>query len=384
MENSHSLIFLRFSDREKLRKMEEKFYRLALGRIHGIGPVRAKQLIEFFGNAREVFRATPRYLKELRGITQLQVDGILQFQEHGIIEQELQIIEQEGIEVIYFDDVDYPSRLKLCNDGPAVLFYKGDRKALTQRMLAVIGTRSHSAYGQRMVEELLASLKEYQRCIVSGLAFGIDILAHKHALKHELPTIGVLASGLDMVYPPEHKRMAHEMQRQGGLLTEYGWGTIPDKGNFPTRNRIVAGMADATIVVETGERGGSMITAELALSYNREVFCFPARVGDRKSEGCLQLIKQLKAQLVMSGQDIADNLGWTQKPEKPARQAMLFTNLHEDEQRIMDALMLQSPLELDALHSKIGLTMSQMSGALLNLEMQDMVRILPGKRVALR
>ncbi|HPI55396.1 MAG TPA: DNA-processing protein DprA, partial [Chitinophagaceae bacterium] len=330
------------------------------------------------------FNASPRHLKEMRGISQLQVDAILHFHEHKIIENELRILEDQDIELVYFDDDDYPARLKLCHDSPAVLFFKGHRKALSQRMVAIIGTRSHSHYGQRMVEELLESLKEYQPCIVSGLAFGIDILAHKNALKHELPTIGVLASGLDMVYPNEHHRIAMEMQRQGGLLTEYNWGTIPDKGNFPTRNRIVAGMADATIVIETGQRGGSMITAELALSYNREVFCFPGRVGDRRSEGCLQLIKQLKAQLVTSGQDIADSLGWSQKPVKAARQALLFTTLNEQEQRIVDELQQQSPLELDELLSKTDMTMSQLSGALLNLEMQDIVCVLPGKRVVLK
>ncbi|HPH33411.1 MAG TPA: DNA-processing protein DprA, partial [Chitinophagaceae bacterium] len=254
------------------------------------------------------------------------------------------------------------------------------------RMAAIIGTRSNTEYGRQQTEKIVEALAAAKVTIVSGLAYGIDAIAHKSSLKNEIPTIGVLAHGLDQVYPPAHNGMAKEMCRTGGgLLSEFRCGTKPDKHNFPSRNRIVAGMTDATIVIETGEKGGSIITAELANNYNRDVFALPGKVTDHKSAGCNNLIRSNKAALLTEPAQLIELMGWEEKTQKPGRasQRELFIELSPEERIIVDLLKEKETLPIDELNYLSGLSSSGVAGALLNLELQSVVLSLPGKQYRL-
>jgi DNA processing protein len=239
--------------------------------------------------------------------------------------------DKEGIEILFYKHASFPKRLVQCEDAPIILYYKGTANLNAQKMLAIIGTRKNTEYGRKITEDLLEKLKEHQPLIISGLAVGIDIIAHKAAIQQKLPTIGVLAHGLDRIYPTNHRGTAKEMVLNGGLLTEYISGTNPDKQNFPMRNRIVAGLADATIVIETDIKGGSMITANLANGYNREVLAYPGSIYSNASSGCHHLIKTLKANIITDANDIVELLNWdtTTKKVKPT-QRELFIELSDD------------------------------------------------------
>ena len=255
-------------------------------------------------------------------------------------------------------------------------------------MIAVIGTRNHTEYGKQITEKLVADLAELNITVVSGLAYGIDAIGHKAALKNNLPTVGVLAHGLDQVYPPQHTSLAKDMlKHNGGLLTEFRSNTTPDKHNFPTRNRIVAGMSDATIVIETGIKGGSMITAELANSYNKDVFAFPGKVTDSKSAGCNYLIKNNKAVLLTDAKDLIELMGWDeQKSQKQNRkvQKELFIELSNEEKIIVDILKEKEASHIDEINLRSGLSSGSVAAAILNLELQNVVLSQPGKRYSLQ
>jgi len=248
------------------------------------------------------------------------------------------------------------------------------------KIAAVIGTRKNSDYGKQCVVEMMEALAAYEVLILSGLAFGVDTLAHREALKQQLPTIGVLAHGLQTIYPPENRKLAKQMlEENGGLLTEFMSGEQPDKHNFPTRNRIVAGMADVTIVIETDVKGGSMITAELANNYNRDVLAFPGKATDAKSRGCNHLIKTNKAALVTSGQDVLEFMNWLPLNEKPKLQRSLFIELTPDEQTIFDMLNGKEQVHIDEINFNSKLSSSAVASALLTLELQGVVVSFPGK-----
>jgi DNA processing protein len=244
-----------------------------------------------------------------------------------------------------------------------------------------VGTRAPSDYGREWLKNLLQDLAQYQPLVFSGLAYGIDTMAHKQALKNGMLTIGVLAHGLDRIYPAANQMMAREMVEQGGLLTDFISGTPPDAQNFPRRNRIVAGIADAVIVVETGVRGGSMITADIANSYNKDVLALPGRITDVKSEGCNQLIKENKAQLITGAEDIVSLLNWDQAlPFSRKAQRELFPALSQDEQKILELISRQESVSIDVIHQFCGMKSSDTASALLNLELLNLVKVLPGKR----
>ena len=276
----------------------ELFYQLALTLVPQIGDVQAKILVQQLGTASTIFKAPIRVLEKIEGIGTIRAQAIKAFRDFDVAETELRFIENQCITPLFLTDAAYPQRLLHCNDAPTLLFYKGTADLNASRIISIVGTRTNTDYGKAVTEKLVQELSSVPVLIVSGLAYGIDAFAHKAALKNGLQTIGVVGHGLDKMYPPAHTALAQEMMQKGGLLTEFFSGTMPDKHNFPLRNRIVAGISDATVVVETLVNGGSMITAKLADAYNRDVFAVPGRTIDTKSAGCNYLIQHNKAMLL--------------------------------------------------------------------------------------
>jgi DNA processing protein len=355
-------------------------YQLALTQVPQIGPVHARILMQHFGCAASIFKAPIVQLEKIEGIGSVRANAIRSFKKFSEAEKELMFVEKHRIKTLFLTDPDYPQRLLHCYDPPTLLFYRGNANLNASHIVSVIGTRNNTEYGKQVTEKLIKELAAWQVLVVSGLAFGIDALAHKNALKQELNTVGVLAHGLDVLYPPEHTALARDMLKQGGLLTEFRSGTKPDKHHFPTRNRIVAGMSDAIVVVETGAKGGSMITAELANGYNKDVFAFPGRTTDAKSAGCNQLIRNNKAMLLTETGDLANLMGWEEKmPVKKKKQKEIFIELSEPEKRIVDMLKEKDGLHIDELHQGSALSNSAVAACLLNLELQQVVESLPGK-----
>jgi DNA processing protein len=355
-------------------------YQIALGLIPNIGDVHAKALIGYFGDAQSVFSAKKKDLEGLEGVGSIRAASIKNFRDFSKAEEEISFIRKYNITPLFITDPQYPQRLLNCYDSPCMLYYKGNAGLNAPKIVAIVGTRNNNEYGKSTCEKLVEELSGEEVMIISGLAFGIDSIAHRAAIKNNLKTIGVLAHGLDRVYPSQNSALAKQMIGNGGLLTEFRSLTTPDRQNFPSRNRIVAGMSDAVIVIETGAKGGSMITAELGNGYNKDVFAFPGRVNDSKSEGCNLLIKLNKAALVTSGRDILENMGWKKKKEKnAARQKELFIELTADEKTIVGILRSQDQVHIDELYLKSRLSSSAVAAALLMLEMQGVVDSKPGK-----
>jgi DNA processing protein len=361
----------------------QTYYQLALSKIPGIGPIRFKKIIEKEPDAEKLFFSSSKYLQKYIGLNESIATAILKFDCKKEIETELAFCEKNNIKILLQSDEHYPRHLKNCIDAPSVLFFRGNYQFLEQKIISIIGTRTFTDYGKRICEELIEQLQPYGVTIVSGLAYGIDIIAHRQAIKQNLATIGVVAHGLDKIYPSAHKKTAMEMMEQGGLLSEFFSGTLPNRENFPTRNRVVAGMSEATIVIETDIKGGSMITAELASSYNKELYCFPGRISDSKSVGCNYLIKSLKASLVTSADDVIQNLGWNTSFKAKPRQRQLFIEMTEDEKEVYAILNEKEAIHIDELLQKCQLNSSQIAGCLLSLEMQNIVVVKPGKMVSI-
>lgn len=366
---------------------QDLLYQIALTRVPNIGPVQAKILLQHFSPA-DIFKASPSLLEKMEGIGSIRAGSIRAFRDFKSIENEIRVTEQAGIRTVFITDPGYPKRLLHCYDSPTLLYQKGSGDLNASRIVAVIGTRNFTDYGRQAAETLIAELRVPGLMVVSGLAFGIDAIAHRSALKNDIPTVAVLAHGLDQVYPPEHASLAKEIMREGGgLLTEFGIATKPDRHHFPARNRIVAGMSDATIVVETGEKGGSMITAELANGYNRDVFAFPGRATDPRSRGCNQLIRTNKAMLINQASELLELLGWEEKPgflPGPARQRNLFVEMSPDEKTVFALLQTKQLIHIDELYLGTGLSNSAVAAALLRFELEGIVACLPGKMYSLR
>jgi len=288
----------------------ELLYQISLPKISGIGAVQCKLLIEHFKDASQIFKAKKKELAAVEGIGEIKAKLIKDFNDFDSSEDEIKFLDKHHIKPLFLTDPDYPQRLLHCYDPPTLLYYRGNAALNNPKVVSIIGTRINSDYGKQMTESLVEGLAEQNVLIVSGLAFGIDAIAHKASLANKLQTVGVLAHGLDTIYPNQHKPLAKEMLLNGGLLTEFTKGTKADKHNFPKRNRIVAGMADATIVIETAAKGGSMITAELAYNYNRDLFAVPGKITDSKSAGCLKLIQQNKAILPSDASQLMQVMGW--------------------------------------------------------------------------
>lgn len=361
---------------------EDLLYQLSLTLIPNIGPVQAKILLQHC-NAEEIFHAKKTYLEKIEGIGPVRAASIAAFRDFSKAEDELKFIEKYKIKTLFLTDKDYPQRLLNCYDSPTLLYYKGEADLNTSKIVSVIGTRSHTDYAKQVTEKLIKDITAQQVTIVSGLAFGVDAIAHKAAIKNNLPTIGVLGHGLDQIYPSEHSGLAKDMiKHNGGLLSEFRSKTKPDKHNFPIRNRIVAGMSDATIVIETGIKGGSMITAELANSYNKDVFAIPGKITDAKSSGCNYLIKNNKAVLLYDANELIQVMNWEDraKSKKEKRsQRELFIELSPDEKVIISILNEKETAHIDEINMKSGLSSSAVAAAILNLELQNVMVSLPGK-----
>jgi DNA processing protein len=377
--------------RRSLIMNDELLYKLSLTLIHNIGPVQAKILLQQFEPA-EIFKAKRSWLEKIEGIGSIRANSIKDFNDFKTAEEEITFIEKYKIKALFLTDDEYPKRLLNCYDSPTILYYKGDADLNVSKIIAVIGTRNHTEYGKQLTEKLIADLAALNVTVVSGLAYGIDAIGHKSALKNNLPTIGVLAHGLDQVYPPQHAGLAKDMiKNNGGLLTEFRSKSKPDKHNFPTRNRIVAGMSDATIVIETGIKGGSMITAELANSYNKDVFAFPGKVTDSKSGGCNYLIKSNKAVLLTDAQELIELMGWEEVSRQSApdsyrdrSQRQLFIELSNEEKIIVEILKEKEAAHIDEINLRSGLSSGTVAAAILNLELQNVVLSQPGKRYSLQ
>lgn len=366
---------------------QELFHLIALLQIKGIGNITARNLIAATGSCEAIFKEKPSNLKRIPGIGATTVQDIINSTTRDKAEQELAFIEKNNISTFAFTDEDYPKRLSDCIDAPLLLFYKGNANLNAAKTISLVGTRNATDYGKELCEKLIANLVEKfpELLVISGLAYGIDIATHKAALKHNLPTIGVIAHGLDRIYPASHRKTAVEMVLHGGLLTEYTSGTNPDRPNFVMRNRIIAGLSDAVVVVESAEKGGALITAEVANSYNRDVFAFPGRVNDAASKGCNNLIIQNKASLIQSADDLTNFMGWDIPTSKQkAIQQQLFVELTADEQFIADLLKGNSPKQINMLSIESNLPVYKLSPILLDMEFKGIVRCMPGGTYSLR
>lgn len=358
---------------------DDRLYQIALTMVQQVGPIQAKLLLQQFGSGKAVFEASKKELCSVENMSAAKADSIKTFNEFAKAENEVVFLDRYRIKTLSILDAAYPQRLLNCYDAPSLLFYKGSQDLNSSRMVSIIGTRNNTDYGRQLTEKLITDLKDQNVVIISGLAFGIDAIAHKTALKNEIPTIGVLAHGLDNIYPGQHQSLAKEMVGNGGLLTECFRNTKPDRHNFPRRNRIVAGMTDATIVIETAIKGGSMITAKLAFNYNRDVFAFPGRVNDAKSAGNHYLIQQNMAYLLTDAGFLLKTLGWQKRQVSKQTQRELFVELTENEKTIVNMLQQKENVHIDEICLNSGLSSSSVAAAILQLEMQNVIVGLPGK-----
>jgi DNA processing protein len=362
---------------------EELLYRIALTQADRIGDRKARLLLQHFETAKEVFYAGPKKLMAFgvgraKGSTELRAAI-----NESKIRRELAFIRKHNIQPLFITDEQYPQKLKSCPDAPILIYYKGNVDLNERKLVAIVGTRKNTDYGLRITEELVEGLRAQDAVIVSGLAFGIDVIAHSKAVQMGMPTIGVMAHGMDMIYPSQHRHLTKSMVDNGGLLTEYPSGTDPDRFNFPMRNRIVAGMCDVTVVVETEMKGGAMITAKLAAGYNREVAAYPGRSIDRKSDGCNYLLRTQIAQLITGPEDLIEMMNWQYQEQPRVAQARLFPDLTAEEMRVAKLLEHTDGMHVDELCLKASMPSTELSSLLLRLELNGLVRSVRGKHYRL-
>ncbi len=356
------------------------FYFLALQTIDGIGDVSARKLIDHCGSPRLVLEEKAHILEKICGVGPGITKKLKSKKIFEEAELEMAFIDANNIETLSYFDQDYPHRLKHCYDAPLVLFKKGNFDISNQRIISIVGTRLMTNYGRQFLKQFLDDVKNYDPIIVSGMAYGVDICAHQEALNNNLTTIGILAHGLDRIYPKPHYRIAKNMEDYGGFYTEFWSGNKPERENFVKRNRIVAGISEATIVVESARKGGSLITADLANSYHRDVFAVPGRTNDLYSEGCNMLIKSNKASLISSVKDLEYILGWKTDDKKVNNaQKRLFVELEATEQLVFDKLNASEKQVLDLLALECELSIQKTVSILLQLEFKGLVRSLAGK-----
>lgn len=357
-----------------------KLYEIALTLIQGVGDVVGKKLVAYCGGAEAVFCETKKALTKIPNITESIVDNIMSPNVLKRAEEEIKFVEKNEITPLFYLDSQYPKRLQHCHDSPMLLYYKGKADLNAPKVVGVVGTRNISDYGKYVTENVIEELSADNVLIVSGLAYGVDAAAHRAALKYDLATVGVLGHGMQTVYPAENRKLSQKMLEKGGVLTEFISGTKPDRENFPQRNRIVAGMVDCLLVVESALKGGAMITAEIANSYDREVFAVPGRVGDIYSEGCNHLIKINKANLLTNAADIRYIMRWDVDTKVVAKQMRMFRDFSEDEKKIMDVFGDNRTIHLDDIIVGSELPPSKIASVLLSLEFDGILTALPGKR----
>jgi DNA processing protein len=355
---------------------------MALNLIPNIGTIRAKQLVQHFGNPEEIFSATKKELLDINSITPTTVEAIFNFKDWKTIDEEFKFLEDNNIEVVSIYEKEYPQRMVDYVDAPVLLFKKGATNLNQSKIISIVGTRKNTEYGKQLTEALVGALVAQNILVVSGMAFGIDAVAHKQTVKQKGATIGVVAHGLDTLYPPEHKPLAKDMLALDGcLLSECMSGTKADRFNFPKRNRIVAGICDALVVIETDIKGGSMITANIAHSYNKDVFAFPGKTSDKYSSGCNYLIANHIAQMLIEPEDLLKALNWQPKKTISKKiQRELFVNLEPIEQQVLDKIPDEATIHIDLLTIQSNLTSGEIANALLMLELKGIIASLPGKR----
>ena len=360
-------------------KIEELLAVLRLQATKNVGDVIAKKLIHHFGCASNIFSASKNDLLQIDGIGEFIIKHLLNENYLSAAAKELNYVEKNNIALSYFLDDNYPEKLKHCIDAPILLFKDGNINLKQQKVIAIVGTRNITNYGRDFCNNLINDLKTYNPIIVSGFAYGVDICAHKSAIKNGLQTIGVFAHGIDSVYPKTHKKHMADVLKNGGFFTEFWHDEQPLRENFLKRNRIVAGIASATIVIESGEKGGSLVTADIANSYNRDVFAVPGKVNDNYSKGCNNLIKNNQAHLLSSAEDVVKLLNWDiQKAEKP-KQLPLFIDLNPKEQKIYDYLNTNGKQIIDVIAMDCEIPSYQLSSILMQMELKGIVKPHPGK-----
>lgn len=365
---------------------QELFYLLALQKVDGVGDIVAKKLINHCGNAQEIFATRSAQLTSIDGVGSVLLRKLKDKTIFEKAEKELKFIKENNINVLFFQDENYPDKLKHCIDGPVLLFTTGNINLNKKKIISIVGTRQITSYGTEFCKNLISDLAPLDPIIVSGFAYGVDIVAHQAAMDHGLQTIAVVAHGLNQIYPKVHKKYVSKMEQNGGFMTDFWSNTNPEKENFVRRNRIVAGMSEATIVIESADRGGSLITANIANDYNRDVFAVPGRTTDKYSQGCNNLIKTQKANLLTSAADLVYILNWdldeiaskTGNNKKPV-QKQLFVSLEENEQKIYDFLLKNGKELLDIIALECDFPVYKISGTLLNMELKGVIRPLPGK-----
>lgn len=363
---------------------QEKIYLLALHRLKHIGDATAKKLLEILGSAEAVFSEKPNKLSKINGLGTKRIQSIKNEVDFDSAERELRFVQDNNIDFLFFKDKHYPHNLKHCIDGPLILFKKGNIDLVNKPIISIVGTRKITTHGIRFTEKLVEDLSVFKPVIVSGFAYGTDITAQKAAIKHKLQTIGCLAHGLNQIYPKVHKKYEAQILENGGFYTDFCSDDNFDRNNFLKRNRVIAGLSEATLVIESAEKGGSLVTADIANSYNREVFALPGRYSDKMSIGCNNLIKKQKAMMMTSAADVIYMLNWQlENKEKTSRQVELFVELTPQEKIVVETLKAMSKSELDPLALECNIPTSKLSTLLLNLELKGIVRPLPGKQFEL-
>lgn len=358
---------------------QELFYVLALQKVELVGDIVAKKLISHFGNAQDVFKAKPSQLSSIDGVGAILINNLKDKQVFKKAEAELKFVTQNNIDTVFFKDGNYPEKLKHCIDSPVLLFTSGNINLANRRIISIVGTRQITPQGAEFCKKLIADLAPLDPIIVSGFAYGVDIVAHQAAIENNMQTIGIVAHGLNQIYPSGHKKYVAKMEENGGFMTEFWSSSNPDKENFVRRNRIVAGISEATIVIESADKGGSLITANMANDYNRDVFAVPGRITDKYSQGCNNLIKTQKANLLTSAADLIYILNWDIAQKPKAVQKKLFVSLNEEEQKVYDFLQKNGKELIDIIALRCDFPIFRISAILLNMELKAVIRPLPGK-----
>jgi DNA processing protein len=358
-------------------------YQIGLTLLYRIGPIKAKALLRSVNSIEDLFLLSPSELEKISGF---KASFIKESQRAEALLKSVEVVnhlQRNQIYPLFYDDPNYPRRLKNCIDAPLMLYQKGSVSLNPSKIVAIVGTRAATSYGKQICENLIQSFSGSDITVVSGLALGIDAHAHRLCLEHNVPTIGVLGHGLDRIYPAQNRSLANKMLNDGGLITEFIPGTDPDRENFPKRNRIVAGISDATIVIESKTKGGSLITAHLANDYNRDVFAFPGNVNTESSQGCNRLIANQKAHLIQNPQDFLTLMNWTESSPKKPVQRILFPKLNTKQKSIVEIISKSAGVQIDVISIKTNLPITLLNTELFHLEMEGVIRSLPGKTYSL-
>nr|MBI1230682.1 DNA-protecting protein DprA [Cytophagales bacterium] len=361
-------------------------YIVALSLIPKIGPGTFKNIISYCGSARQFFEMPKGKIQKIPGVG-AKVSAFHQQKDTYLREASIMLEEAEknAVQVISYLDKTYPQRLKSFADAPVLLYTRGALDLNPPRTIGIVGTRNATPYGKAVTAQIVEDLIPYRPTIISGLAYGIDIEAHRAALQADLPTIGVLGTPINKIYPSHHNQIAQTMMKSGGLISEYRIGSTLNPSNFPQRNRIIAGLSDALIVVEAAKKGGALITAEIAYSYNKEVFAIPGNLQSYYSEGCNNLIRAMKAGIYLGPKEIEEALSWQSEGSEPSKKKLHveWENFDEQERVIIQTLLQEKDLEIDQLSWKTNIPLSSLASKLLHLEFQGLIKALPGKKFQL-